>query len=102
MARRDYCVHSRIGACSSKPIEKGGCSMRIALWPLAALVAFAPVSFDQSRPEPVPLQTTSGTGFAGAPYSGKETTVKVQTLTDGTTTTETFVELIWRDADGRT
>lgn len=26
----------------------------------------------------------------------------MQTLTDGTTTTETFVELIWRDADGRT
>ena len=76
--------------------------MRIALWSVALLVALTHVSFAQSRPEPVPLQTMSGTGFTGAPYSCKETTVKVQTLTDGTTTTETSVELLWRDAEGRT
>jgi hypothetical protein len=61
----------------------------------------APVSFGQSAPA-VPLQTTSGTGFSGAPYSGKSTTVKEKMLTDGTKTTETFVELLWRDAEGRT
>jgi hypothetical protein len=76
--------------------------MRAATWSFAVCLAFAPVSFAQSRPQPVPLQTTSGTGFSGAPYSGKETTVKVQTLSDGTTTNETFVELVWRDALGRT
>jgi hypothetical protein len=76
--------------------------MRIASWPIAALFALAPVSYAQSAATAFPLQTTSGTGFTGAPYSGKETTVKTQTLTDGTTTTETFVELLWRDAEGRT
>jgi hypothetical protein len=76
--------------------------MRIASWPIAALFALAPVFYAQSAPTALPLQTTSGTGFTGAPYSGKETTVKVQTLTDGTTTRETFVELLWRDAEGRT
>jgi len=73
--------------------------MRLASWSIATLLALAPVSFAQSTPQPVPLQTTSGTGFTGAPYSGKETTVKV--LADGTTLT-TFVEYLWRDAEGRT
>jgi hypothetical protein len=76
--------------------------MRTALWPAAVLLALAPVSFSQSSPGPLPLQTNSGTGFTGAPYSGKQTTVKTHTLTDGTTATETFVEFLWRDAEGRT
>ena len=49
-----------------------------------------------------PLQTTSGTGFTGAPYSGRETTITEKTLTDGTTTSQTFVTLNWRDDEGRT
>ncbi len=82
--------------------------MRIAPWSVAVLlivapacIVQAPVSFGQSAPA-VPLQTTSGTGFSGAPYSGRQTTVKEKMLTDGTKTTETFVELLWRDAEGRT
>jgi hypothetical protein len=76
--------------------------VHIAPWSIAVLLTLAPVSFAQSAPAAGPLQTTSGTGFSGAPYSGRATTVKVQTLTDGTRTTETFVELLWRDAEGRT
>jgi len=76
--------------------------MRIASWSIAVLLVLAPVSFAQTAPEALPLQTTSGTGFTGAPYSGKSTTVKEKMLTDGTRTTETFVELLWRDAEGRT
>jgi hypothetical protein len=74
--------------------------MRIAFGWTAVLLAFASAVFAQ--PPQQPLQTTSGTGFAGAPYSGRETTVTVRTLADGTTTTETFVQLLWRDAEGRT
>ena len=76
--------------------------MRLASWSIAVLLTLAPASFAQPTPQTVPLQTTSGTGFTGAPYSGKETTVKVQMLTDGTKTTTTFVEYVWRDAEGRT
>jgi hypothetical protein len=76
--------------------------MRAVTWSFAIYLAFAPLSIAQSISGPLPLQTTSGTGFTSAPYSAKETTVKVQTLTDGTTATETFVELVWRDAEGRT
>jgi hypothetical protein len=67
---------------------------------IAVLSVLAFVADAQSPPQP--LQTTSGTGFAGAPYSGRETTVTVRTLADGTTTTQTFVQLLWRDAQGRT
>lgn len=49
-----------------------------------------------------PLQTTSGTGFTGAPYSGKETTVAVRTFSDGTEVTQVFETLLWRDSQGRT
>jgi hypothetical protein len=76
--------------------------MHLASWSIAALFVLAPVSFAQSAPGSLPLQTTAGTGFTGAPYSGKQTTVKTQTLTDGTTVTETSVELLWRDGEGRT
>lgn len=85
--------------------------MRIAPWSAAFLLAVAQVSFAQTaqgmpengvRRPAIPLQTTSGTGFTGAPYSGRATTVKEKTLTDGTRTTETSVELLWRDAEGRT
>jgi len=75
--------------------------VRIAPWPIAILLAVASVSVAQTAPA-IPLQTTSGTGFTGAPYSGRATTVKEKTLTDGTRTTETSVELLWRDAEGRT
>jgi hypothetical protein len=76
--------------------------MRNAFLTIAVLLALAPVCLAQSAPAALPLQTTSGTGFTGAPYSGKQTTIKTQTLTDGSTTTETSVELLWRDAGGRT
>ncbi|MGO9317642.1 MAG: hypothetical protein ACLPXT_06605 [Terracidiphilus sp.] len=85
--------------------------MRIAPFSIAVLLAIIPSSFAQTAPGPqetgvrrpaIPLQTTSGTGFTGAPYSCKAITVKEKTLTDGTRITETFVELIWRDAEGRT
>jgi hypothetical protein len=88
------------------PIRYGGYKVRIYSWPIAVLLALTPVSLAQSgglsRPATIPLQTTSGTGFTGAPYSGRATTVKEKVLTDGTRITETFVELLWRDAEGRT
>jgi hypothetical protein len=49
-----------------------------------------------------PPQTTSGTGFTGVPYSGKETTERVQTAADGSKFTDTHVSMIWRDTAGRT
>jgi hypothetical protein len=76
--------------------------MHIASWSIAVLLAFAPVSLAQQTTEPAPLQTTSGTGFTIAPYSGKETTVTVRMLADGTTSKQTSVQLLWRDAEGRT
>jgi hypothetical protein len=76
--------------------------MRFASWFTAALVATAATCLAQTAPAPIPLLTTSGTGFNGAPYAGRETTVAVKPLADGTTTTQTFVQLLWRDADGRT
>jgi hypothetical protein len=76
--------------------------IRVASWSIAVLLATAPVFFAQSTPQLIPLQTTSGKGFTGAPYSGKQTTVNEKILTDGTRTTETFVQLLWRDAEGRT
>ena len=85
--------------------------MRIAPWSIAVLLAIVPTCYAQTDPgmpeagvrrPAIPIQTTSGTGFTGVPYSGKATTVKEKTLTDGTRTTETSVELLWRDAEGRT
>jgi hypothetical protein len=76
--------------------------MRLSSWSIAALTALALIAFAQVCSGQMPLPTTSGTGFTGAPYSGKETTVKTQTLTDGSTTTETNVEYLWRDTYGRT
>jgi hypothetical protein len=76
--------------------------MHIASWSIAVLLTFAPVSPARQTPEPAPPQTTSGTGFTIAPYSGKETTVTVRMLTDGTTAKQTSVQLLWRDAEGRT
>jgi hypothetical protein len=69
---------------------------------LAVLLAAAPQLAGQEPVPAVPLQTTSGTGFTGVPYSATETTVTVRTLSDGTQTTQTFVEQLWRDNDGRT
>jgi hypothetical protein len=85
--------------------------VRIAPLSVAVLLTIALASVAQTAPgtpeagvrrPAIPLQTTSGTGFSGAPYSGRATTVREKTLTDGTRTTETFVELLWRDAEGRT
>jgi len=93
------------------PISSGGDAVRIAPLSITVLLALTQVSYAQTAPgmpengvrrPAIPLQTTSGAGFTGAPYSGRVTTVKEQTLNDGTTATETFVELIWRDAEGRT
>jgi hypothetical protein len=75
--------------------------MRIASWSIAAVLALAPVCLAQSAPQRLPPATTSGIGFSGAPYSGKQTTINEKTLTDGTRTTETFVTYLWRDAEGR-
>jgi hypothetical protein len=74
--------------------------MRIASWTIGILLGLTPVLWAQSVS--TPLQTTSGTGFTSAPYSGRETTVTTHTLEDGSTTTQTAVQLIWRDAEGRT
>jgi len=76
--------------------------MRLTSWTMAVFLAATPFCFAQSNRQSIPAQTTSGTGFTGAPYSGKETTVTEKILTDGTRTTETFVQLLWRDAEGRT
>jgi len=74
--------------------------MRIARWTIGILLGLTPVVWAQTPAKP--LQTTSGTGFTSAPYSGRETTVTTHRLEDGTPTTVTSVQLIWRDAEGRT
>jgi hypothetical protein len=61
------------------------------------LVSIAPLAVAQ-----VPLPTTSGTGFAGVPYSATETTIAEHTTLEGVRYTDTNVTLLWRDADGRT
>jgi hypothetical protein len=68
--------------------------MRLTSWTMAVFLAATPFCFAQSNRQSIPAQTTSGTGFTGAPYSGKETTVTEKILTDGTRTTETFVQLL--------
>jgi hypothetical protein len=75
--------------------------MRIASLIALAALTLVPILFAQT-PTPLPLQTTAGMGFTGEPYSAKETTVKVQTAVDGAQNFDTFVQLLWRDAQGRT
>jgi hypothetical protein len=75
--------------------------MRIASWAVLIALNLSPALFAQTSVR-LPPQTTSGTGFTGAPYSAKETSVKIQTAADGTQRTATYVELLWRDASGRT
>jgi len=76
--------------------------VRIPTWFILVLLVLTPTCFGQSPSRVAPPQTTSGTGFIGEPYSGRETTVTVHTLADGSTTTQTFVQLVWRDSQGRT
>jgi hypothetical protein len=75
--------------------------MRIAS--IAILTSFL---FGAACPSQTPtssvLQTSSGTGFTGAPYSGKETTANTKTAADGTRYSNTYVTYLWRDAEGRT
>jgi hypothetical protein len=61
------------------------------------MLGLAPFALAQS-----PLPTTSGTGFAGAPYSATETTTVEASATEGSVNTNPHVTLLWRDADGRT
>ena len=75
--------------------------MRIASSTLLAALFAGCLATAQSLQSQV-LQTTSGTGFRGAPYSARETTVDMKTTADGTRYTNTYVNLLWRDAEGRT
>ena len=75
--------------------------MRIASIAILTSFLFGAACSGQTLPAS-PLQTTSGTGFTGAPYSGKETSVDVKTAADGTRYTNTYVMYLWRDAEGRT
>jgi hypothetical protein len=75
--------------------------MRIASWAVLIALNIGSVSFAQA-PGRYPPQTTSGTGFTGVPYSATETTTKIQIGADGVKHTETSVQLLWRDAQGRT
>jgi hypothetical protein len=75
--------------------------MRIALWTVLLALNIGGIVCAQA-PMPSPLQTTSGTGFTGVPYSGKEITSIVQTAANGVKNTSTSVTLLWRDNEGRT
>ncbi len=75
--------------------------MRIASIVLLTSFFFGAACSSQTPTSSV-LQTTSGTGFTGAPYSGKETTVDIKTATDGTRYSNTYVTYLWRDGEGRT
>jgi hypothetical protein len=75
--------------------------MRIASWAVLIALNIGSVSFAQA-PGRYPPQTTSGTGYTGVPYSATETTTNVLTGTDGVQHTQTSVQLLWRDAQGRT
>lgn len=75
--------------------------MYISSWAVLVALGAGSIVVAQTLPSSV-LQTTSGTGFTGAPYSAKETTVEVKTAANGARYTNTYVTLLWRDAEGRT
>jgi hypothetical protein len=78
-------------------------SLTVRIASIAILTSFLLGAACPSQPPPSsPLQTTSGTGFTGAPYSGTETTVDIKTAADGTRYSNTNVMYLWRDAEGRT
>lgn len=81
--------------------------MRVGHWTLATLLALASFSGWQicraqpGKPIAPALSSTIG-GCTGLPYSAKETRTDIKKKIDGTTTDYTQVQLVWRDADGRT
>jgi hypothetical protein len=82
-------------------------SMSIAFWTTLFIVAIAsvlalPVCGAQVVTAVGSAPMTSVAGCTGRPYSGKETTTRIQTRADGTTVEHEDVRLLWRDADGRT
>lgn len=75
--------------------------MRIACWATLIVLGAGPAVFGQGAEMHV-NQTLAGTGFTGAPYSAKETTVNAKTTGGGVKYFTTYVTLLWRDAAGRT
>jgi hypothetical protein len=81
--------------------------MGIAFWTTLFIVAIAsvlalPVCAAQAGTAVGSAPMTSVAGCTGRPYSGKETTTRIQTQADGTTIEHEDLHLLWRDADGRT
>jgi hypothetical protein len=81
--------------------------MRIAILTILCILpmALAPglqISGAQAVSATGSAHATSIGGCTGLPYSGKETTTRVQTRADGTSVVQEDVHLLWRDAEGRT
>ncbi|MGA3082985.1 MAG: hypothetical protein ABSD44_16665, partial [Terracidiphilus sp.] len=104
--------------------------MRIVSWTILAAICLAPLSSAQSAPQRTPafgaqpasapasiantadpaiaavvsavMPRSSGLGpVKGAPFSATQTTVREQTLSDGTVIKSTVEVQLWRDAEGR-
>ena len=79
--------------------------MRVGHWTLPALIAVASFSgwqFCNAQPGRLIAPASRVGGCTGLPYSAKETQTHIKTDADGTTTEHIQVQLVWRDADGRT
>ncbi|MGA9473967.1 MAG: hypothetical protein WBV36_15985 [Terriglobales bacterium] len=81
--------------------------MRITRWTIPALLAIATVFASRISQAQTASTTASApaaptTGCTGLPYSAKETQTEIQTNADGATTEHSHIQLVWRDADGRT
>lgn len=72
--------------------------MRLVRWSLLFVLGAGVSAAQAGFPS---FNGIAGIGFTGAPYSAKETTVKVQTAANGQKFTNTYVALLWRDSEGR-
>ena len=80
--------------------------MRVAHWTIPALLALAAspawrICLAQSASATASAPAAI-TGCTGLPYSAKETQTEIKTEADGTTTEHSHIQLVWRDAGGRT
>ena len=81
--------------------------MRLPSWTTSSVFAIAlfsvlQVSNAQSASAVGSASVSPIGGCTGLPNSAKETQTEIKTNADGTTTEHSSVQLVWRDADGRT
>jgi hypothetical protein len=74
----------------------------LALVAVSASYLRRPNVIQDATPRAGPAPVTSVGGCTGLPYSAKQTQIRIKAGADGTTTEQTQVQLIWRDAEDRT